>query len=347
MIRKTILLTAIGIILIFNSCNESVLGPEKIEPGRRDYVWSVDTLDIYYPSYKLWGSSPTDVWSINESDLYNSIWHYNGNKWSTDGVFRLLLPHAIFGFSYNNIYASGDGAIWKYDGSSWKQVEKLLKDGNYIAFENIWGESPNDFYAVGNGPDEKGYANVSVIAHFFNNKWEVLNTDELKGDVVHLYKNRSDSRIYFRLTKIGGTEYVDSTIIYEYTQEKYNKIYSSVEDKGRQADISLINGEVYFVLGNEIAKRVNNQFQTFLSVDNPNFYQRIWGRNSKDIFLLMTDGLAHYNGSDTEYLFYFSQPDTKPWTQIYDAAIFEKDVFFTVYEPPTKLKLIYHGKLKV
>jgi len=49
-------------------------------------------------------------------------------------------------------------------------------------------------------------------------------------------------------------------------------------------------------------------------VENPNFYQRMWGRNSKDIFLLMTDGLAHYNGTDIEYLFYFN---ITPRTQIY------------------------------
>ncbi|MBK7227900.1 MAG: hypothetical protein IPH97_03270 [Ignavibacteriales bacterium] len=65
----------------------------------------------------------------------------------------------------------------------------------------------------------------------------------------------------------------------------------------------MINNEVIFVLGNQIARSVNNKFQTFLNVTNSNFYQRIWGRNTKDIFLLMTDGLAHYNGTDVEYLF--------------------------------------------
>jgi hypothetical protein len=104
----------------------------------------------------------------------------------------------------------------------------------------------------------------------------------------------------------------------------------------------LINNEVIFVLGNQIARRTNNQFHTILNVNNPNFYQRIWGRNVKDIFLLMTDGLAHYNGSDMEYLFYFNRT---PSTQIYGAALFEKDVFFLVDEAPSGLSLVYHGKL--
>ena len=95
-------------------------------------------------------------------------------------------------------------------------------------------------------------------------------------------------------------------------------------------------------MGSQIARRVNNQFKTILNVSNPNFYQRIWGRNTKDIFLLMTDGLAHYNGIDVEYLFYFNHT---PRTQIYGAALFEKDAFFLVDEAPTGLSLIYHGRL--
>ncbi|MFZ2325024.1 MAG: hypothetical protein WAV89_15185 [Ignavibacteriaceae bacterium] len=106
--------------------------------------------------------------------------------------------------------------------------------------------------------------------------------------------------------------------------------------------LSFINDEVIFVLGNRIARRVNDQFYTIVNVDNSNFYQRIWGRNTKDIFLLMIDGLAHYNGTDVEYLFYFNQT---PRTQIYGAALFEKDVFFLVDETNTSLSLVYHGKL--
>ena len=331
------------------SCDNPT-GPIEDTPGRRDYTWTVDTLNIEYPAYKIWGSSPSDVWSINTSpDLSHSFWLYDGNKWSTDGVFRLISPHALFGFARNNVFAGGDtdGRIWHFDGNSWEQIAVLTKPGTrFVGLENIWGESANDFYAVGAGPDDKDYANFSVIAHFTNNEWDMLNTDSLIGNVVHLYKNKPDNKIYLRLTKIGGTEFIDSTIVYEYNQGKYTELYGNIESIGLQCDISLINGEVYFILGNRIAKRVNDQFQTVLQVNNPKFYQRIWGRNSNDIFLLMTDGLAHYNGSDVEYLFHFTYPDDKPSTQIFGAAIFEKEAFFTVYEPPTHLKLIYHGKLK-
>ncbi len=240
-----------------------------------------------------------------------------------------------------------NGTIWKYDGISWNKIAELKKEGtDLITFENIWGESADDFYAVGNGPNENLYANVSVIAHYQNDKWEMVDTQNLIGNIVHLYKNKSDGKIYLRLTHIGGAESSDSTKIYEYIAGKFNLLYCSLETKGLQADITLINSKVFFILGNTIATRTDNEFQIVLSVDNSNFYQRIWGRSSKDIFLLMTDGLAHYNGSDIEYLFHFNLADKIPWTQIYGAALYEKEVFFITYEPPTGLKLIYHGKLK-
>ena len=76
-------------------------------------------------------------------------------------------------------------------------------------------------------------------------------------------------------------------------------------------------------------------------VDNPNFYQKIWGRNTKDIFLMMVDGLAHCDGTDIQYVFRYGLG-----TQVFGAALFDQDVFFLIYESQTGLSLVYHGTLK-
>jgi len=345
-IMKIILLLLFITALVY-SCNSNPVGPID-QPGRRDYIWTVDTLNYPYNTmYRMWGSSPTDIWTTSSGYHDKSISHFNGVNWTSYGVDRMNVPYSIYGFSSNNVYVgSGGGGIWHYNGSTWTNVANITKDGHSdIVFDNVWGASPDDIYATGAYPDEYGFNN-SVIAHFSNNEWEMLSTEGLYGIVEHLYKNSADDNIYLQVINIGGGRYVDSTLIFEYSQEKYNKIYSSVWSKGLQADISLINNEVYFTLGNEIAKRIDDKFQTILNVNNPNFNQRIWGRSSKDIFLLMTDGLAHYNGNDVEYLFYFNRAEVLPWTQIFGAALFEKEVFFLVYEPTTNLNLIYHGKLK-
>lgn len=335
-------------IISFLSCNTT----EPIDntlPGRRDYVWTVDTLQgINNPRFRMWGSSPTDIWATTSSNWENSISHYDGTSWISYGIPGLATPKTVYGFSSTEVYIgeSGSGRIWKFDGNNWNQFAQLTKDGhNNIWIENIWGQSPSNFYAFGAYPDSNGLANGSVISHYSNGNWVNINRDELKGVVEHFYTNSPDNKKYLQLIRVGGIEFIDSTIIYEYLNDGFKKIYSSFESKGTQAEISLINNEVIFILGNQIANRINNQFQTILNVTNPNFYQRIWGRNTKDIFLLMTDGLAHYNGTDIEYLFYFTLANEKPWTQIYGAALFEKDVFFLVDEAPSGLSLVYHGKL--
>ncbi len=347
--KKIINLTYICLFLFISlSCNNDPITPPEDQPGRRDYAWTVDTIPNYMT--RMWGYSPTDVWVVGPpGDFSKSIYHFDGLKWSTDEVFRLVDPHSIFGFSSNNIYmGSSNGRIWHFDGT-WKEIAALTKDGHSdIVFDNMWGTTTNlfgralsnDLYAFGAYVDEKGNFNKSIIAHYFSGKWEMLNTDGLFGIVVHLYKNSYDKKIYMQVIEIGGAERLDSTYIYEYASGKYSEIYGDEWLQGLQADISLINGEVYFALGSEIATRVDNKFQTVLKVDNPNFYQRIWGRGSKDIFLMMVDGLAHYNGTDIEYLFHY------PFhTQIAGAALFENDVFFLVYQSQGNLNLIYHGKI--
>jgi len=346
--KRIILNTAFITIIIYTafSCNkDSVISTEEDQPGRRDYVWTVDTINSYDPIYRFWASSPTDAWAVTTGgNLSESIFHFDGNHWSTDGVFRLLSPHSIWGSSNNNAYIGGSaGKIWHFDGNSWSEVATLTKDGHDdIVFDNIWGGSYNDFYIMGAYHNDNGAPNNSVITHFNDNIWTSFDTDNIIGIVERLYKNKTDGKIYLRTNRIGGGEYFDSTLIYKYDQGKYSEIYSSVWTRGLQADISFINNEVYFVLGSKISKRINGQFKTILEVNNPNFNQKIWGRSSKDIFLLMIDGLVHYNGSDMKYLFHFN----KSSTEIFGAALFENDAFFLVSEAETNLSLIYHGKLE-
>ena len=340
---RFIILTSFVLLLVL-SCNDNPVTPPNDQPGRRDYTWTVDTIPNYM--IRMWGDSPTNVWVVGiPGDFSQTVYHYDGNKWSTDGTFRLWAPHSIYGFNNNNLYIGGDrGKIYKFDGNNWNEVANLEKNGhNDIVFDNMWGESirglPYNLFATGAYFDENGYANNSIIAHYSNNKWEIINTDSLYGIIEGLYRNPKDNNYYIRAVSLHS--YADSTTLWEYSNGNYHKLYSNIWTQGLQADLSFINGEVYFIMGSKIAIRIDNQFQTILDVNNPNFYQRIWGRNSKDIFLMMTDGLAQYNGTDIHYLFHY------PFhTQIFGAALFETDVFFLVFQSQGNLNLVYHGELK-
>ncbi|MCF8241637.1 MAG: hypothetical protein K9J16_09645 [Melioribacteraceae bacterium] len=334
-------------LLLFTalSCDTTEPIEDNTQPGRRDYVWTVDTLNYPFNTiFKLWGSSPFDIWATSDEDWDKSISHFDGESWSSFGIQGIIDPFAVFGFSSNNVFVGAEnGKIWRFNGSGWIEEANLIKDGHKnIIFEDIWGESTDDIYAFGAYPEYTGAYNNTVIAHYTGSEWEMINTDGLRGIVGSLFKNKSDNKIYLQVIEIGGADHFDSTHIYEYSNGIYNELYTSVWTKGKQANIQNINGDVYFILGNRIAVRGYNHFYTVLSVENSNFYQRIWGRSSKDLFLFMTDGLVHYNGADMEYLQHFD----KPRTIIFDAMLFEKEVFFLVYESETNLNLIYHGKIE-
>ncbi len=114
--------------------------------------------------------------------------------------------------------------------------------------------------------------------------------------------------------------------MYEYSDQKFSVLFRSKWAKGYTANISMIDDQVYFIFGNQIAVQINDFFSILFTIDDSKFYHRIWGRKPDDIFLLKTDGLAHYNGSNIEYLFHFNHMNDLPWTQIYGAALFEKDI---------------------
>jgi len=70
-----------GLNLLLNlSCNTTEPNDE-LNPGRRDYTWTVDTLaGLNNPRYRMWGSSPTDIWATTGSNWNVSISHFDGSK---------------------------------------------------------------------------------------------------------------------------------------------------------------------------------------------------------------------------------------------------------------------------
>jgi hypothetical protein len=103
-----------------------------------------------------------------------------------------------------------------------------------------------------------------------------------------------------------------------------------------------IGGTLYFVLGNKIYTYNNQEFKLFLEINESNFGGQIYGRSTEDIILRMYDGIAHYNGSDIEYLYKFSSNNTS----ITNGVVFEKDIFFIAIDFNNSQNLLIHGKLK-
>jgi len=152
--RIFVFLSLILIGILWN-CKKSPVEPEKPQPGRRDYVWTVDTLDMPMNWIDaVWGASPNDVWAVGAGGTYNDrLLHYDGEKWTTYTNERIWCTgNVLFGFSEDDVWMGGGGGwlsggagIWHYDGTKWSQNYVYdIQDSPLMYVQDIWGPDPQD-----------------------------------------------------------------------------------------------------------------------------------------------------------------------------------------------------------
>ncbi|GBD90093.1 hypothetical protein BMS3Abin04_00809 [bacterium BMS3Abin04] len=325
--------------LLLPSCNTTEPPIDNIKPGRRDYTWKVDTLFI--PStylFKMWGNSPSDVWAVGPGgSLDKTIWHYDGNKWKTDGVSRSINPWTIYGFSADNVWIAGEeGRIWHYNGTKWSQ-NLWYKNSHFSEtdFLDIWGESPNDIYAVGLA--DSSNIRLGLMLHYNGNNWKRVNIGFIKGILMKIRKGSKPNSKYFLWNQIQNNS-ADSTKYFIFENNKPTEIYHHI---GARYFLTVINNEVIFTFDNEAYTYSNNTFNLIAKNPYPNNYTGVYGRSVKDIIWMMADGLTHFNGSDFKYILKFND------LSLSDGAVFNNDIFFLANNFNNSLNnLIYHGILK-
>lgn len=161
------------ILFLLISCKEKGTEPPTFQPGKRNYVWTIDSLryaDSYQTlMYDIWASSPSDVYVVghNEITSYGVMYRYDGKYWrdvklhtSQGGKINAGFSlRAIHGFSSDNIYAVGDklgindstqelthsSLIIHFDGSSWSEMAIERKEDLIC----IAGYPPNKIWAGG------------------------------------------------------------------------------------------------------------------------------------------------------------------------------------------------------
>lgn len=349
--KKTIIIAILllATTIAFTSC-EKATEPEIIKPGRRDYTWTVDTLQIFAKELtKMWGSSPTDVWAVGAGgDGRDDLWHYDGKEWTSAGVYTTN-PWCIHGFSKDNIWIAGtDGDIWHYNGKTWEQSLDYRKELGYqyyhnVLFEDIWGDSPNNIYAVGMVDSVAEFSKFpptrfGIIMHYNGKKWSRVNIGKNRRGIFSVIrKGYKTSNKYYIFNVIQTIGVIDSTKYFEFDGKKLKEIYYGGHHW--HSYIQLIDHEVIFTIDDGIYT-YNNSFH--LIAENPYVqnYQVVRGRSKKDIIWTMADGLTHYNGTDFEYILNFGD------LSLSDGVIFKNDVFFVATDFNNGTNVIYHGILK-
>ncbi|OIP55961.1 MAG: hypothetical protein AUK34_12115 [Ignavibacteria bacterium CG2_30_36_16] len=334
-ISKIMLFSLISILSLLSvTCkNEVISVEENLEPGRRDYEWTVDTLNNASFTYLigLWGSDNTNIWAVGHSDeTIKSIWHYNGTWIHTN---QRLSSNLISIWGYNNSIWTCDspgGNIFKYDGTTWKSIVNFNKNNYELTYLNsIWGKSESEIYIAGSFYSYST-GTTALLGYFDDAIWKLYDLPELNVSFLQVRKSKQNNLFY-----LAGVEFTNNGEIYKIFSSDgstLNELYSGVE----VCSVNEMNGIIYICVGSKIYKHQNNNLEIWEDFSAQNNAGRLYGRNEKDFFTVSKNWeLMHYNGNDLKVLY-------KP-TTIFDVLLFEKDIYLLCHE---NTPFIVHGKLK-
>jgi hypothetical protein len=341
-----LIVSALLILLIQLSCTNPTEPPSELEPGRRDYIWTVDTIQTSNNDlYALWGSSPTDLWLGGAGGITNhdNLWHFSGDKWRPFSQYVAVFPNTIFGFAQDDVWiGGGDGLIYHFDGIRWSEAFVYKPVGYYnVHIADIYGLSPDDVYAVGVIFYDQQETQRGFILHYDGSKWKEIYQSTSFSQFQRIRVEKDQIFILgIRVDYINSDHVI---VFYEYKDNELIEIFSEHISFIKGGGISMIGAEVYFVINRELNRYINGEFVKVMSFNEPNFGYQLYGRNMKDIFISMKDGLAHYDGRDFEYLYKYKNNLTSirnvPQT-------FEKEIFFSIRDFINNVHFVLHGKLK-
>jgi len=144
--------------------------------------------------YQGWGASDDDFWVANTDN--SRVFHWDGQMW-TRTTLQFVQVQALWGSSASDIWLTGIGDSYHYNGVSWSRYESNTFVGPDDAW-GIWGFGPNDVWAAG-GRDE--------LVHWDGAEWTAVEENDVdfgsyndiwgpSPDMVLAVGNHGDVAIY-------------------------------------------------------------------------------------------------------------------------------------------------------
>lgn len=332
--------------MLGTECKDLGQSPEILTPGRRDYVWTVDTLktapgDAIYPS-RIWGGATNDVWlACFGSPITSLLWHFDGTTWKRDSTARAISPSALWGFASNDVWLGNtNNSFWRYNGAQWYRHSTVVPPAGFeiTTISGIWGSRPNDVWAVGGTDHESngGTGYKGIILHFNGVHWQYMSIPDIRIGFSDI-RQQSSSELFFlygyRFETTGDTGKVyiyDGRIL-------LREIYTSAD---KPMYFESIRGEVYFISEQVIYKYHGGSLQIWKDFSGTQYHARMVGRSELDFFGLTRDNsILHYNGSNFEVLYNNTVP-------IWLAFVVGDSAFFVCEEINSGLTVIIRGKLQ-
>ncbi|MCF8243467.1 MAG: hypothetical protein K9J16_18985 [Melioribacteraceae bacterium] len=342
-------------LLLFTalSCDTTEPIEDNTQPGKRNYVWSVDSVDYgdlpgFIELRSIWGSSPNNVWGAGfTEDVRNCLWHYNGEKWSR-AVWDTPITEfgngsksvgGVWGTAADDVWAFG-GRIYSntmetapfimhFDGKKWSEVEgdnSQMPDGYtdiYPINENhFWISSSNHVSEYKEGMWRKYFIGenyfVQSIGGIGNSVY--LTAYPIGVDSLFLMKLRGNKFIVVDQTKLlGNAKFEQNGLLFA-----HNKVYTF---GGNGVFTANLDGEeiLYDEWKNELFLPNGVGFRTGYNIS----YKDIWGIGSRST-------VYQFNGEDWQQLFIDHQEEAT-FTGIWGNG---NEIFIS----DTENGFVYHGK---
>jgi hypothetical protein len=198
-----------------------------------------------------------------------------------------------------------------------------------ILFEDIYGYK-NNLYAVGIAEKEDGDY-TGVIVHYNGNKWEVINTPQIKEYFVNIkFLENGDVLIYSQ----NYLEPHEPSRLYKYKNGNLTLLRKS--SLGIFCEI--LNNKLYVSTDNKVYEYKDGSLIETLNLSGTGYVGGLWGRTIKDFFCTKEGwNLGHYNGSDLVNIYHIEG-------YIDNIQMFDKELFVVCYVG-SGLNYVLHGKL--
>jgi len=351
--QKAFAIIALFIFLINLSCEKSPTESDTslryIEPGKRNYQWSVDTIDGDFLSLTcIWGDSIDNIWiGGGMGDNGRSLWFYNGLDWKPVGM-PYVYQSSIFGFGKNFVlFEDVNKNIWTFNGSSWSKtalpIPDSLKSHCYFSINDINGINKNNIWASGTLGDRNTTNEYGIIYHFDGTKWEIIKIT--KKSNIHFYKIYpvdNGERFFIHVLKRNRITYDDTTAIYMFDGNNFTEVFQSPMTTYESSLIAQIGNDLFFTSNRKIYKYQNKRINEYKTIEYYNNGIFLGGRSEKDIFLWIDGGMAHYNGTDVQYIF----KQKNPIIGIFKIIMFEKVIVFFALDQQSGDYYFVKGELK-
>lgn len=223
------------LILTEFSCNRNPVYPEdNIPPGKRDYVWSIDSVDYgnlagTIQLESIWGSSATDVWGVNGDalDVRDCLWHYDGREWTRATEGTPITEHtgnkvvySVWGSAQNDVWAFGrkinqgilSAFMMHFDGNQWVDATPA----------NVSALNSNLYCTYATAADNIWVGGYEYALHYTGSNWE---TYKLADSII--IGSISGNSKYLYLTTYSPWGNTDLTYIYKFNGNGFTVIDQS------------------------------------------------------------------------------------------------------------------------